>query len=69
MASIFVAILTVYVMLSYLIELKKIKFIHESTVAIAMGVLTAVFCKYVSLDLLKRASSQQYHFRTRFSLQ
>ncbi len=55
MASIFVGILTVYVMLSYLIELKKIKFIHESTVAIAMGVLMAVFCKYVSLDLLKRA--------------
>ena len=56
-ASIFVAILTVYVMLSYLIELNKIKYIHESTVAIVMGILTAVFCKYVHFNWKKGLKS------------
>lgn len=48
-AFIFVIILVVYVLMSHVIESKKVPYLHESTIAILMGVMTAVIAKYVRL--------------------
>jgi hypothetical protein len=47
-ALIFVIILVVYVLTSHVIENKKVSYIHESGIAIVMGMLTAFISKYVS---------------------
>lgn len=46
-AFIFVIILMVYVLASDLIENKRVPYIHESAIAILMGIITAVILKYV----------------------
>lgn len=46
-AFIFVMILVVYVLTSHIIESRKIPYLHESSIAIMMGMLTAVISKYV----------------------
>lgn len=46
-ALIFVLILVVYVLTSHIIDNKKIPYLHESSIAIIMGVITAVVSKYV----------------------
>jgi hypothetical protein len=52
-ALIFILILTFYVLVSGIIERKKILYLHESTVAIFLGFLTALFANFV-LRHLKR---------------
>ncbi len=47
-AFIFVIILIIYVLTSHIIENKKIPYLHESSIAIIMGILTAIISKYVS---------------------
>lgn len=48
-AFIFVIILIVYVLTSHVIENRKVPYLHESSIAILMGVLTAGISKYVML--------------------
>ena len=57
-ALIFVIILLVYVLTSHIIENRKIPYLHESSIAIFMGILTAVTSKYVPL-LLPRPSGNK----------
>jgi len=46
-ALIFVFILMVYVLTSHVIEKRKIIYLHESSIAILMGIITAIVSKYV----------------------
>jgi hypothetical protein len=46
-ALIFVTILALYVLTSYYINKLQLTFLHESTVAIFLGFLTALFLKLV----------------------
>ena len=46
-ALIFVIILVIYVLTSHIIENRKIPYLHESSIAIIMGILTAIISKYV----------------------
>jgi len=48
-ALIFLLILAVYVLASYFIDKYKVAFLHESTIAICLGFLTAIFLKFVCL--------------------
>lgn len=52
-AFIFVIILIIYILTSHLIEVRKVPYLHESTMAIFMGVLTAAFAKYVRGESLR----------------
>lgn len=49
-AFIFVIILVIYILTSHLIEMKKVPYLHESTMAILMGALTATLAKYVKVN-------------------
>lgn len=40
-------ILVIYVLTSHIIENRKIPYLHESSIAIFMGILTSVISKYV----------------------
>jgi hypothetical protein len=46
-AFIFVIILIIYVLTSHIIENKKVPYTHESSIAILMGIITALISKYV----------------------
>lgn len=48
-ALIFIVILVIYILASYYINKLQISFLHESTVAIFLGFLTALFLKFVTL--------------------
>jgi len=50
-ALIFVIILVIYVLTSHIIENRKIPYLHESSIAIMMGILTAIISKYVRRPL------------------
>ena len=52
-AFIFVIILIFYILTSHLIEVRKVPYLHESTMAIFMGILTAAFAKYVHDNCLR----------------
>ena len=59
-AFIFVIILVFYTLTSHVVQFKKIPYLHESTVAIFMGILTAAFAKYVRkfvIQILKQQIS------------
>jgi len=45
-ACIFVIILIFYVLTSHVVELKKVPYVHESSMAILMGMITAAISKY-----------------------
>jgi hypothetical protein len=45
-ACIFVIILVFYVLTSHVVELKKVPYVHESSMAILMGMITAAISKY-----------------------
>ena len=62
-AFIFVIILIIYILTSHLIEVKKVPYLHESTMAIFMGVLTAAFAKYVQ-TIFFRAWEKKSSFQT-----
>ena len=57
-ALIFVIILVIYVLTSHIIENKKISYLHESSIAIIMGILTAVISKYVPLVNTRSCTSK-----------
>ncbi|CAD8174885.1 unnamed protein product [Paramecium pentaurelia] len=46
-ALIVVIILVSYILTAHIIAVKRIKFLHESVVAILMGIVTALFIKYI----------------------
>jgi hypothetical protein len=48
---IFAIILVVYITTAHIIDIKKVPFLHESTVSIVMGILCALFFKYVTKKL------------------
>jgi hypothetical protein len=52
-ALIFVVILVIYVLTSHIIENRKIPFVHESSIAIIMGIVTSVISKYVPNNPLR----------------
>lgn len=45
-AFIFVIILVFYVLTSHIVEFKKVPYVHESSMAITMGMITATIAKY-----------------------
>jgi hypothetical protein len=57
-ALIFVIILMIYVLTSHIIENKKIPYLHESSIAIIMGILTAVISKYVRPAIIRSCTSK-----------
>lgn len=46
-ALIVVLILVSYILTAHFIAVKRIRFLHESVVAIAMGIVTALLIRYV----------------------
>lgn len=68
-ALIFLLVLAVYVLASYFIDKYKVAFLHESTIAICLGFLTALLLKLVRLSLLRpweQASSSQRTFSSHY---
>lgn len=45
-AFIFIIILVFYVLTSHIVEFKKVPYLHESSMAILMGIITAAIAKY-----------------------
>jgi sodium/hydrogen exchanger-like protein 6/7 len=45
-ALIFIIILVFYVLTSHIVEFRKIPYVHESSMAILMGIITAAIAKY-----------------------
>ena len=71
-AFVFVVILVIYVLASHIIENRNIPYLHESSIAIIMGILTAVFSKYVlqplARPLTKKLTSAMNYFSHSFCL-
>jgi NhaP-type Na+/H+ or K+/H+ antiporter len=57
-AFIFVIILIVYVLMSHVIENRKVPYAHESSIAILMGIITAFISKYVLLPPIQVLDKQ-----------
>jgi len=64
-ALIFILILVIYILASYYINKLQISFLHESTVAIFLGFLTALFLKLV-IHRRNRSWKSKSHFRTSY---
>ena len=57
-AFIFVVILIIYVLTSHIIENRKVPYMHESSIAILMGVVTAIISKYVVFGVFRYSISR-----------
>jgi hypothetical protein len=53
-ALVFLLNLAVYVLASYFIEQRRIALLHESAIAVCLGLITALFIKYVQVALCRR---------------